>query len=177
MALYKPSNFYPNMNEVDLEDENGAEFECKIHANGDEVNAYKLNIYTEDGVQVYEQYKNLDEPLKDGEFLKCKVKYNKIYNNFMASLNHQEITYYQEYLSTGSNPQETTDNYTISTDYLKIYNSNFISFAITNTDLISTNYLYICGYAFYDKEKKLINVYDSSKHIDNTSFIYEFYNK
>ena len=176
MALYKPSNFYPNMNEVDLEDENGAEFECKIHANGDEVNAYKLNIYTEDGVQVYEQYKNLDEPLKDGEFLKCKVKYNKIYNNFMASLNHQEITYYQEYLSTGSNPQETTDNYTISTDYLKIYNSNFISFAITNTDLISTNYLYICGYAFYDKEKKLINVYDSSKHIDNTSFIYEFYN-
>ena len=48
MALYKPSNFYPNMNEVDLEDENGAEFECKIHANGDEVNTRWFSTGGED---------------------------------------------------------------------------------------------------------------------------------
>lgn len=81
MALYKPSNFYPNMDEVDLEKEEGQEFECKINANGSEVNAYKMEILSEDGVQLYEAYQNLDTPLKNDDFLTVKVKPFILKNN------------------------------------------------------------------------------------------------
>ena len=120
MALYKPSNFYPNMNEVDLEDENGAEFECKIHANGDEVNAYKLNIYTEDGVQVYEQYKNLDEPLKDGDFLKCKVE-------------PYEINFGEQYFGILPKYMNSTNVINIDTNNVQFYFGPTNSFNINET--------------------------------------------
>lgn len=91
MALYKPSNFYPNMDEVDLEKEEGQEFECKINANGSEVNAYKIEILSEDGVQLYEAYQNLDTPLKNDDFLTVKVKPFILKNNNITDIQFQSI--------------------------------------------------------------------------------------
>ena len=74
MALYKPSNFSPNLSEVDFEDPNGVNFQCKIHSHGSQVNAYMLSISTEDGDIVCEKYENLSTPLNDGDILTCNLQ-------------------------------------------------------------------------------------------------------
>ena len=101
MALYKPSNFYPNMDEVDLEREDGQEFECKIHANGSEVNAYKLTILSEDGIPLYEEYNNLKNPLYNEDFLTVKMMQHKINTTqsyqylYCKDINYADFNYKQ----------------------------------------------------------------------------------
>lgn len=167
MALYKPSNFYPNMNEVDLEDENGAEFECKIHANGDEVNAYKLNIYTEDGVQVYEQYKNLEEPLKDGDFLKCKVE-------------PYEIDFGEQYFGIFPKYMNSTNVINIDTDNVQFYFGPTNSFNINedkNTFLIQIKTSnFIIGTREESGKNNEISLASINIHAyDNNNNIYNIY--
>ena len=163
MALYKPSNFYPNMNEVDLEDENGAEFECKIHANGDEVNAYKLNIYTEDGVNVYEQYKNLEEPIKDGNFLKCKVEPYEI--NIMKNIIIKNIfeVLSEEDKESSSDPGNIMDliNFEVTNEQMIFFKfSDDFIFGDINTISQDKFVIYKIGFLCYET-----NDYSSDKYL------------
>ena len=50
MAIYKPSNFYPNLEEIDLDENNT--FSCQINTSGNSVKAYQLKFLTEDNVEV-----------------------------------------------------------------------------------------------------------------------------
>ena len=96
LSLYKPSNFYPDLTEVDFQDPNGAEFECKVHTNGSQVKAYKLNILSEDGVPLYESYHNLDSPLDDGEYLQALVKHYKVnLSPYYTSATGEQTQYFQ----------------------------------------------------------------------------------
>ena len=42
MAIYKPSNFYPNLREIDLTEDNT--FTCQVNTSGETVKAYKIGF-------------------------------------------------------------------------------------------------------------------------------------
>ena len=63
MAIYKPNNFYPHLQEIDLTNENT--FSCQVNTDGAMVSAARLTISSEDNILVYENlYQFVDE---DGE--------------------------------------------------------------------------------------------------------------
>ena len=68
MAIYKPSNFYPKLEEVDIEKEDNI-FSCQINTDGEEVKAYKTNILSPDDTLLFQQFSNLKEPLNNKDFL------------------------------------------------------------------------------------------------------------
>ena len=82
MAIYKPSNFYPNLEEIDLDENNT--FSCQINTSGNSVKAYQLKFLTEDNVEVAK---------KDAVDLTSYVK-NKAFLNIdnINSTNYSELT-------------------------------------------------------------------------------------
>lgn len=73
MAIYKPSNFYPNLDELDWSDFNGHKFECQINTDGSTAKAYKIQIFSSSGVLLYEYLDNFSKPIKNMEFGEFKV--------------------------------------------------------------------------------------------------------
>lgn len=68
MALFKPSNFYPNLEEIDLNEENV--FSCQINSSGNSVKAYKIWFLTEDNDDIFSSEATiLDIPIKNKKFL------------------------------------------------------------------------------------------------------------
>lgn len=51
MAIYKPSNLYPNLKEIDLDEENI--FSCQVNTSGETVQGYKLQVLSPTNVEVY----------------------------------------------------------------------------------------------------------------------------
>lgn len=82
MAIYKPSNFYPNLEEIDLDENNT--FSCQINTSGNSVKAYQLKFLTEDNVEIAK---------KDAVDLTSYVK-NKAFLNIdnINSTNYSELT-------------------------------------------------------------------------------------
>ena len=82
MAIYKPSNFYPNLEEIDLDENNT--FSCQINTSGNSVKAYQLKFLTEDNVEVAK---------KNAVDLTSYVK-NKAFLNIdnINSTNYSELT-------------------------------------------------------------------------------------
>ena len=64
MAIYKPNNFYPYMDEIDMRDLNGNIFSCQANTNGVPVSGAKLQIKSfENNIVLYEnlyQFKDID---------------------------------------------------------------------------------------------------------------------
>lgn len=83
MAIFKSSNHTPNLQEVDLNNEN--EFSCQINTSGESVRAYKLQILSSRGDEIirdgipdsidsnYRIGKNLNYPIKNKGFLKFNI--------------------------------------------------------------------------------------------------------
>ena len=69
MAVYKPSNFYPHLQEVDLTKQEGNTFSCQVNTDGGFVSGARLNIYTEDNVLVYDDLYQFS----DGETIKNSI--------------------------------------------------------------------------------------------------------
>ena len=75
MAIYKPSNFSPNLQEIDLNKTN--EFSCQVNTSGESVQAYKIQILSGRGDEVILDGNNndkkgtdLNKPIKNKGFLK-----------------------------------------------------------------------------------------------------------
>ena len=71
MAIYKPSNFYPSMDEIDMLERNT--FECQVNTDGSKVKAYKLKIYSDAGVLLYENIGDFDKPVGNNEFARMEI--------------------------------------------------------------------------------------------------------
>ena len=71
MAIYKPSNFYPSMDEIDMLESNT--FECQVNTDGSKVKAYKLKIYSDAGVLLYENIGDFDKPVGNNEFARIEI--------------------------------------------------------------------------------------------------------
>lgn len=63
MAIYKPSNLTPNLQEVDFD--TPVDFSCQVNTSGSSVKAYKITIFSEQGDQkIYEQIaRDLPKPI------------------------------------------------------------------------------------------------------------------
>ena len=69
-AVFKPSNFYPDLQEVDLSQENT--FSCQINTSGEPILAYKIKILSARGDStIYESSGpiSLDNPVKNQDIL------------------------------------------------------------------------------------------------------------
>ena len=74
MAVYKPNNFYPRLQEVDLTKQNGNIFSCQVNTDGSFINGADLKIYSEENVLLYHNLYDFSEyPVPDGEFLGMNV--------------------------------------------------------------------------------------------------------
>ena len=73
MAIYKPSNFYPSLDELDWSNIEGQEFECQINTDGAKASAYKIQILSSNGVLLYENLGNFANPIKNKEFAKFPI--------------------------------------------------------------------------------------------------------
>ena len=69
MAVYKPSNFSPNLQEIDITQPNT--FSCQVNTNGDSVKAYDLSILTlNTGEEIYRTgCTDLSTPVRNKNFL------------------------------------------------------------------------------------------------------------
>lgn len=72
MAIYKPSNFYPSMDEIDMLDSNT--FECLVNTDGSKVKAYKVEIYSDEGILLYERFGEFDKPVGNNEYAQIEIK-------------------------------------------------------------------------------------------------------
>ena len=128
MAIYKPSNFYPHLQEIDLTQENT--FSCQVNTDGAMVSAARLTISSEDNVLVYENlYQFVD---RDGN--KDPIENKGFMELFMDPYNIDNM------ISFGTKEEHSSDevgneNISIVPDYTKIVIKN-INF-VTLTPLIS----------------------------------------
>ena len=75
MAIYKPNNFYPYLQEVNMEDVNGQIFGCQANTDGQSViQGARINILSQSGEQLYENAFSFDVPIRDKENAECLVK-------------------------------------------------------------------------------------------------------
>lgn len=88
MALFKPSNFYPNLEEIDLKDDNI--FSCQINSSGNSVKAYKIWFLSSDNIKILEsEAKNLATPVKNKNFLNI--------NNLQSLTGYDKMTNGKDY--------------------------------------------------------------------------------
>lgn len=73
MAIYKPSNFYPNLDEIDLSKIEGQRFECQVNTDGARAKAYKIQLLSGKGDYLYEYLDNFSTPIKNKEFAEFKI--------------------------------------------------------------------------------------------------------
>ena len=84
MAIYKPNNFYPHLQEIDLTQENT--FSCQVNTDGAMVSAARLTISSEDNILVYENlYQFVDingnkDPIENKGFMELEMDPYKIDN-------------------------------------------------------------------------------------------------
>jgi len=76
MAIYKPNNFYPYMQEVDLESLDGVTFSCQVNTDGNSmIRAARLRILDKDNnIVLYENIQNLKIPVQNGEIVEFQVE-------------------------------------------------------------------------------------------------------
>ena len=121
MAIYKPNNFYPHLQEIDLTQENT--FSCQVNTDGAMVSAARLTISSEDNILVYENlYQFVDingnkDPIENKGFMELPMEPYKIDKSnisfglidetlepvyYKYAINDNEkIIYYDEYGENG----------------------------------------------------------------------------
>ena len=155
MAVYKPSNFYPHLQEVDLTKQEGNTFSCQVNTDGSFVSGARLNIYTEDNVLVYDdlyQFANEDEimnnPIENrgfAEFYISPYKFSNIiydhedefkYYRYANTLEGDKV-YYDEYGEYNAKYDFDTQEEAEKITSIKDKNGNLITTDI-NTEIVTT---------------------------------------
>lgn len=132
MAIYKPNNFYPYLQEVDMEALEGTKFSCQVNTDGAMCAGGKVKIYLPDKKDVlYDnlyQFQKIDSynqvkqtPIPNGDFAEFEVKPYEVQIDYDSSSLFGGNSSYDINNSNGnikipyidfiySNPQEQYDN-------------------------------------------------------------------
>lgn len=145
MAIYKPSNFYPNLEEIDLDENNT--FSCQINTSGNSVKAYQLKFLTEDNVEVAKKNAvNLSSYVKNKAFLNIDNINSTNYSELTNGNNYKwTIRVYDAPLNSTSQPDTlicsgflagSTENVIWTTNNKKIEAERWIEFKTTSSQMM-----------------------------------------
>ena len=145
MAIYKPSNFYPNLEEIDLDENNT--FSCQINTSGNSVKAYQLKFLTEDNVEVAKKSAvNLSSYVKNKAFLNIDNINSTNYSELTNGNNYKwTIRVYDAPLNSTSQPDTlicsgflvgSTENVIWTTNNKKIESERWIEFKTTSSQMM-----------------------------------------
>ena len=145
MAIYKPSNFYPNLEEIDLDENNT--FSCQINTSGNSVKAYQLKFLTEDNVEVAKKNAvNLSSYVKNKAFLNIENINSTNYSELTNGNNYKwTIRVYDAPLNSTSQPDTlicsgflvgSTENVIWTTNNKKIEAERWIEFKTTSSQMM-----------------------------------------
>lgn len=109
MAIYKPNNFYPYFQEVDMTNLNGNVFSCQANTNDGFVKGARLRIGTPLNDEIlYENYYDFSsKPIRNGETIDMVASPYQV-QEFNESLNVDKITVDLSFISL--NPDKTYEN-------------------------------------------------------------------
>lgn len=168
MAIYKPSNFYPNLDEIDLSKIEGQRFECQVNTDGARAKAYKIQLLSSKGDYLYEYLDNFETPIKNKEFADFKIDLYDItsYNPLKAGQTSENKTSlllgFEEFAKfIGLENNEPT----FST------RKAYIPYCLYNIQNCDVNYF--CIYHVSGTNVKIINItdFDKKNKITTSSFI------
>lgn len=149
MAIYKPSNFYPKLEEIDIEKEDNV-FSCQINTDGEEIKAYKMNILLPSNSLIYKGFFDLGKSLHNKDFLEITLSHYQIQNYNTKFANDDQLvtdpTVRINFFSYLENNQ-TKEDYS----KIKIQNLGFTALADNNLYYQDNNFNY------YWKHKSLSN--------------------
>lgn len=94
MAIYKPNNFYPYLQEVNMEDTEGQNFGCQVNTDGEStISGSRIKILsTGNNEELYENVFSFSNPIKDKELLNCNVSPYRInIDEFDSLMNKNEL--------------------------------------------------------------------------------------
>lgn len=145
MAIYKPSNFYPNLEEIDLDENNT--FSCQINTSGNSVKAYQLKFLTEDNVEVAKKNAvDLTSYVKNKAFLNIDNINSTNYSGLTNGNNYKwTIRVYDAPLNSTSQPDTlicsgflvgSTENVIWTTNNKKIEAERWIEFKTTSSQMM-----------------------------------------
>lgn len=160
--IYKPSRLKPNLNELDVNNEEGTDFSCQVNTSGNDVKAYKIQILSQIGETIFDQKaQNLDKNIQNKDILTANFKYSnnsiKVNDGTAQSLGAgQTLTNGKDYQwnirtyennaprTSGQSPQTLVCSGFLvgSTSYViwtknneKIERNRYVEFSTTNTDM------------------------------------------
>ena len=145
MAIFKPSNFYPNLEEIDLNQDNT--FSCQVNTSGNSVKAYKLKFLSENNLTLYdEDAKNLDTPIKNKNFLNITGINSTNYPKLINGKNYKwMVRVYDAILNSQSQPDTlvcsgfltgSTENVIWTENNQKLENDRWIEFQTTSSSMM-----------------------------------------
>ena len=137
MAIYKPSNFSPLLQEVDITENNT--FSCQVNTSGESVKAYKLSILDTEGETLYEsECTDLAVPVKNKNILNVENVSNALSSSLQNGKNYQwSIRTYNQ--SKGATTQPNT---VVCTGYL-VGSTQYVIWTNNNEKLAYDRYLEI----------------------------------
>lgn len=138
MAVYKPSNFYPNLQEIDLTKEN--EFSCQINTSGENIQAYKIQILSSDGSEKIAETDtiNLNPSIKNKKFLKTNVINSSLSQKLVNGKNYQwGIRTYNAKKGTTQQP-----NTLVCSGFL-VGSTKYVIWSNNNKEIVEDRYLEI----------------------------------
>ena len=142
MAIYKPSNFYPNLEEIDLNENNI--FSCQINTSGSNIFAYKLKFLTEDNIELSDiPAVSLDKVVKNKGFLNIDKIQTSNYPELINGKNYKwSIRVYDTFLNSVKQPDTlvcsgflvgSTKNVIWTTNNDKLETGKWIQFKTTGS--------------------------------------------
>lgn len=138
MAVYKPSNFYPNLQEIDLTKNN--EFSCQINTSGENIQAYKIQILSSDGSEKIAETDtiNLNPSIKNKSFLKTEAINFNLSEKLVNGKNYQwGIRVYNAKKGSTQKP-----NTLVCSGFL-VGSTKYVIWSNKNKDIINDRYLEI----------------------------------
>lgn len=105
MAIYKPSNLSPELQEIDVNNIN--EFSCQVNTSGESVKGYKIQILSGDGSTVLYDANATDipTPIKNKNFLKINLSSSQLGSNIPNGKNYQwNIRTYNDNIGSSNKP-------------------------------------------------------------------------
>ena len=138
MAIYKPSNFYPHLQEVDLTKTDGNVFSCQVNTDGGFVAAARLTISSEDNILLYE---NLYQFADDAG------------NNFIENRGFLELLMAPYVIDSHNINFDTVSDTILIHNKKRVIISN-IDFITLHPDINYEDRIKLCPYNFYNVKLK-----------------------
>ena len=138
MSVYKPSNFYPNLQEIDITKDN--EFSCQVNTSGESIQAYKIQILSGSGEEIVAESQCIDTtaPIRNKSFLKIGGVSNKLDSDLINGKDYQwGVRTYN--VKKGSTKQPNTvvcNGFLVGSTRYVIWAKNNVDTALSNASLI-----------------------------------------